>query len=46
MFAICSNDMLEGVDSYMSLFVDNAKVMRRVKNEEDCYLLQRDLDTV
>lgn len=46
MFAAYVNDMTEGVDSYMSLFADDAKIMRRVEKEEDCLLLQRDLDTV
>ncbi len=40
MFAIDVNNMTEGVESYMSLFADDAKIMRRVKNEEDCNLLQ------
>ncbi len=46
MFAVHVNDMTEGVKSYMSLFADDAKIMRRVKNEEDCNLLKRDLDIV
>ncbi len=46
MFAVDVSDMTEGVESYMSLFADDAKIMRRVKNEEDCNLLQRDLDMV
>ncbi len=40
------NDMMEGVDSYMSLFVDDALLMRRVRNEEDCDLLKKGLETV
>ncbi len=46
MFAIYVNDMMEGVDSYMSLFADDAKLMSRVRNDKDCYLLQKSLDTV
>ena len=46
MFAIYINDMIEGVNSYMTLFADDAKIMRRVKNEGDCNMLQKDLDTV
>ncbi len=46
MFAVYVSDMTEGVESYMSLFADDAKIMRRVKNEEDCNLLQRYLDMV
>ncbi len=40
------SDMTEGVESYVSLFADDAKIMRRVKNEEECNLQQRDLDMV
>ncbi len=46
MFAVCVSDMKEGVESYMSLFADDTKIMRRVKNEEDCNLLQRGLDMI
>ncbi len=46
MFAVYVSDIKEGVESYMSLFADDAKIMKRVKNEEDCNLLQRDLDMV
>ncbi len=46
MFTIYAKDMMEGVDSYMSMFADDAKLMRRVRNEEDWYLFQKDLDTV
>ncbi len=42
MFAVYVSDMTEGVESYMSLFADDAKIMRRLKNEEDCNLLQMD----
>ncbi len=44
MFAVYVSDMIEGVESYMSLFADDAKIMRRVKNEDDCNLLQKDLN--
>ena len=46
MFAIYVNDIDEGVNSYMSLFADDAKILRKVQNEEDCSLLQRDLDKI
>ncbi len=44
MFAIYANDMI-GVDSYLSLFADYAEIIR-VKSEEDCNVLRRDLDIV
>ena len=46
MFAIYVNDMTEGVSSYMSLFADDAKLMRRVERREDCETLQEDLNTI
>ncbi|MCD9088855.1 reverse transcriptase domain-containing protein, partial [Stenotrophomonas sp. SY1] len=45
MFAIYINDMDEGIESYMSFFADDAKLLR-VKTEEDCESLQRDLNKV
>ncbi|XP_069160342.1 pickpocket protein 28-like [Procambarus clarkii] len=33
-----------GVESYMSMFADDAKLMRRVVTDENCRLLQEDLD--
>ncbi len=36
MFSIYVNDMTDGVTSYMTMFADDAKIMRRVINEEDC----------
>ena len=46
MFLIYINDMPEGVRSYMSMFADDAKLMKKVKDKEDCEDLQRDLDKV
>ncbi len=36
MFAIYMNDMMEGMNSNMSLFADDAKLMRKVERIEDC----------
>ncbi|XP_069185763.1 uncharacterized protein [Procambarus clarkii] len=36
--------MFTGVESYMSMFTDDAKLMRRVVTEEDCSILQEDLN--
>ena len=46
MFLIYINDMPEKVHSYMSMFADDAKLMKRVRQKEDCEDLQRDLDRV
>ncbi len=35
--------MTEGVESYMNLFTDDAKIMRKVTYEEDCNALNQDL---
>ncbi len=44
MFVVYINDMIEWINSYMSLFADDAKLLRRVKTEEDCDELESDLD--
>ncbi len=46
MFVIYMNDMTEGVTSYMNMFADDAKLLRRVTNEEDCVALNQDLDGI
>ena len=46
LFAVYINDMTKGVNSYMSLFVDDAKLMRKITKKEDCEALQRDLDKI
>ncbi len=40
MFLIYINDMSEGINSYMSLFADDAKLMREIKSQRDCEELQ------
>ena len=46
LFAVYINDMMKGVSSYMSLFADDAKLMRKITKREDCEALQRDLDKI
>ena len=46
MFACYVNDMDEGVNSYMSFFADDAKLLKRVRVENDCEILQGDLDKI
>ncbi len=43
MFTVYVNDMTEDVESYMNLFTDDAKIMRKVTNEEDYNALNQDL---
>ncbi len=42
MFSIHVNDMADRVTSYMNMFADEAKIMRRVINEDDCAALAQD----
>ena len=46
MFGIYVNDLVEGIDSHINLFADDAKIMRRVEGVDDCEKLQRDLDKI
>ena len=45
-FAVYVNDMPERIDSYINLFADDAKLLRRVQKNEDCEALQQDLDKI
>ena len=38
------SDMTEGANSYMSVFADDAKLLRKIKSKEDCEHSQKDLD--
>ena len=46
MFLLYVNDMPIGINSYMNMFADDAKIMRKVKTLEDCNKLQEDLDKI
>ncbi len=46
MFVIYVNDINEEIDSYMNLFADDAKLMRRVEDVNDCMVLQDDLNKI
>ena len=46
MSAVYINDMVDGVSSYVSLFANDAKLLRQVNSENDCEALQRDLDRI
>ena len=46
MFAVYIIDMIEGVDSYINMFADDAKILHRIQTKEDQDLLQENLDTI
>ena len=46
MFLIYVNDMTEGVSSYMSLFADDAELLRKIRNHKDCDGLQNDINKI
>ncbi len=46
MFAIYINDMAEGVTSYMNMFADDGKILRKITKEEDCIALNQDLEKI
>ncbi len=46
MFVIYVNDINEEIDSYMNLFADDTKLMRKVENLNDCMVLQDDLNKI
>ena len=46
MFQVYINDMNEGLNSYINLFADDAKILKVVKSVDDCMELQRDIDKI
>ena len=40
------NDMTEGVNSYLSLLENNAKLLRKIRNHKDCEELQNDINKI
>ena len=46
MFGIYVNDLVDGIDSHINLFADDAKLMRKVESVDDCMMLQRDLEKI
>ena len=44
LFLILINDINSGIDSHVSLFADDTRILRGVKNEEEVEDLQRDLE--
>ena len=46
MFFVYVNYMKEGVSSYISLFADNVKLLRKLRNQKDCEDLQNDINKI
>ncbi|MPC87819.1 hypothetical protein E2C01_082696 [Portunus trituberculatus] len=46
MFQVYVNDIQNGVNSYINLFADSAKLLRIIKTREDCLLLQEDINKI
>ena len=46
MFQVYINDMAEGLNSYVNLFADDAKLLKVIKSQEDCRELQKDIDKI
>ena len=46
MFLVYVNYMTEGVNSYMSLFADDAKLLRKIESKENCEHLHKDLHKI
>ena len=46
MFLVYINDVTEGVSSYISLFADDAKLLRKIRNHKDCEELQNDINKI
>ena len=46
MFLVYVNDLIDGIDSHINLFADDAKLMRRVQDVDDCMMLQRDTEKI
>ena len=40
------NDMTKGVSSYINLFADDAKILRKIGNHKDCEELQNDINKI
>ena len=43
MFQVYVNDMMRNIKCYANLFADDAKIMKIIKNENDCKELQEDV---
>ena len=46
LFIMYINDMPEKVTSYINMFADDAKILRKIENEDDCIRVQGDLNSL
>ena len=46
MFSVYINDMTEELSSYISLFADDVKLLRKIGNHNDCEELQNDKQNI
>ncbi|XP_069169369.1 uncharacterized protein [Procambarus clarkii] len=46
MFIVYINDLPVGIQNYMNMFADDAKIIGRIRNLDDCHALQEDLDKI
>ena len=46
MFLVYLNDMTEGESSYISLFADDSKLLRKIGNHKDCEELQNGINKI
>ncbi len=46
MFIVYINDLPVGIQNYMNMFADDAKIRRRIRNLDDCHALQENLDKI
>lgn len=46
MFQVYKNYMADGLNSYINLLADDAKLMKVIKNQGDCEALHRDIDRI
>ncbi|XP_069158963.1 uncharacterized protein [Procambarus clarkii] len=46
MFIVYINDLPEGIHNYMNMFADDAKILGKKGNADDCRALQIDLDKI
>ena len=46
LFLVYVNYMTEGVSSYISLFTDYAKLLRKIRNQKNCEEIQNNINNI
>ena len=46
MFLVYVNDMTKRASSYISLFADDAKLLKQIRNYKECEELQNDINKI